>query len=339
MSFGGLAALPRARLATLPTPLEEAPGLSAALGGPRILVKREDLTGFALGGSKVRKLEMILGDALAQQADTLVVSGDLQSNLSRLVAAAAASLGLRAVLVLGGEADESRKAQGNLLLDALAGAEIRYFTGDFREGHERSLAVAEELRRAGRVPYVVPLGGSGPLGASGYLEAARELREQLAVAGVEAASLIVPVGSCGTMAGLLLGVKVLALRLRVVGMSVSRPEPYVRERVAALVSETAALLGIGVEVPADEVIVHDEWIGPGFGILGDEARDALRFAAARGGLYLDPVYNAKAFAGLRALVRRGSLGPRDTVVFVHTGGVPALFAYAEELAGAPAGGS
>ncbi len=338
MTFGRLAALPRARLAILPTPLEEAPGLSAALGGPRILVKREDLTGFALGGSKVRKLEMILGDAQAQHADTLVVSGDLQSNLCRLVAAAAASLGMHAVLVLGGEADESREVQGNLLLDGLAGAEIRYFTGDFREGHARSLAVAEELRRVGRRPYVVPLGGSGPLGASGYLEAASELQSQLAAAGVDDASLIVPVGSCGTMAGLLLGRRVLDLRLRVIGMSVSRPAQYVRDRVAALVSETAALLALDLAVPADEVIVHDEWIGPGFGILGDEGRDALHFAARRGGLFLDPVYNAKAFAGLCGLVRRGTFTARDTVVFMHSGGMPALFAYAKELAAAPVGG-
>jgi D-cysteine desulfhydrase family pyridoxal phosphate-dependent enzyme len=328
--LGRLQELPRVRLAAVPTPLEELAVLSRELGGPRLLVKREDLTGFAMGGSKVRKLELILGEAAAQGADTLVVSGDYQSNLSRMVAAAAGRLSARAVLVLGGEPHESRNPTGNLLLDTLAGAEVRWFTGDFREGHAESLRVADELRASGARPYVIPLGGSGALGACGYVSACQEILAQSS----RLDALIVPVGSGGTMAGLVLGAKLLQAPFRIVGLSVSRSASYVRERVAELANSAAELLGLPTRLSPAEIHADDRFLGPGFGILTDEARAATRQFARAEGLFLDPVYTAKAAAGLVHLVREGAFGPDQTVALLHTGGLPALFAYASEMLGA-----
>jgi L-cysteate sulfo-lyase len=329
-----LSALPRVQLASLPTPLEPLPGLSAELGGPQLWVKRDDLTGFGMGGSKVRKLEVILADARSQGADTLVVSGDYQSNLSRLVASAAGRLGMRAVLVLGGEEDESREAQGNLLLDELTGAEIRWFTGDFRLGHAQALEVADELRGAGARPYVVPLGGSGPLGASGYLAATVELIEQCQALDLRLDTLVVAVGSGGTLAGLVLGARVYHAPFKVLGFSVSRTADYAREHIASLANETAERVGLDVRITPGEVLVDDSTIAPGFGRLTEAAVDATRLAAHADGLFLDPVYTAKAAAGLFKRIRGGEWTAAQSVALLHTGGMPALFAYASEMASA-----
>ncbi len=261
-----------------------------------------------------------------------MVSGDYQSNLSRLVASAAGRLGMRAVLVLGGEEDESREAQGNLLLDELAGAEIRWFTGDFRLGHERSLAVADALRAAGTRPYVVPLGGSGPLGASGYLAATIELIGQCEANHVRLDSLVVAVGSGGTLAGLAMGAKVFRAPFKVLGFSVSRTADYAREHVAQLANETAERVGLDVRLTPDEVLVDDSTVAPGFGRLTEAAIDATRLAARLDGLFLDPVYTAKAAAGLFERIRRGDWTQAQSVALLHTGGMPALFAYAHEFA-------
>lgn len=330
MNVGRLDALPRVRLAALPTPLEELRGLSRELGGMRLWVKRDDLTGFALGGSKVRKLELILGDAAARGADTLVACGDAQSNLARMVAAAAGRMGVRAVLVLGGEVGRE-EVQGNLLLDQLAGAEIRWMSGDFRDAEAVASRVADELAAQGRRPYVVPLGGSGALGSAGYVDATRELVAQLAARGLVADTLVVPVGSGGTLAGLVLGAKVVGATYAVLGVSVSRPAAYLRERVAALANDAAALLDLSVRVAPEDIWVTDEWIGPAFGALTPEAIDALRLAARVEGLFLDPVYTAKSLAAVRDLSRRGTFGDGQTVIFFHTGGLPALFAAAHLL--------
>jgi D-cysteine desulfhydrase family pyridoxal phosphate-dependent enzyme len=321
-------------LAALPTPFEPLPGLTAAFspGGPQLWVKRDDLTGFGMGGSKVRKLEMILAEAQAEGADTLVVSGDYQSNLSRLVASAAGRLGMRAVLVLGGEEGEPRTAQGNLLLDHLAGAEIRWFDGDFRQGQARSLAVAEELRATGAHPYVIPLGGSGPLGASGYLAATTELITQCMALDMHLDTLVVAVGSGGTLAGLVLGAKLYQAHFRVLGFSVSRPAEYVREHVADLANETAERVGLEVRVTPADVLVDDSTVAPGFGQLTEGAIAATRLAARADGLFLDPVYTAKAAAGLFARIKQGEWHADQSVAILHTGGMPALFAYAAELA-------
>lgn len=326
-----LAALPRVRLALLPTPLEPLPGLTSALGGPQLWAKRDDLTGFGMGGSKVRKLEMILANARAEGADTLVVSGDYQSNLSRLVASAAGRLGMRAVLILGGEEHETRAVQGNLLLDELAGAEIRWFEGDFRQGHAHAMVVAEEFRARGAHPYVVPMGGSGPLGASAYLAATLELIGQCDALDLRLDALALPVGSGGTFAGLVLGAKVYDAPFKVLGFSVSRTAEYIRRHVANLANETSERLDLDTRITPDDVLVDDSSVAPGFGRLTEAAIDATRMAARADGLFLDPVYTAKAAARLFERIRGGEWTRAQSVSLLHTGGMPALFAYAEEM--------
>jgi D-cysteine desulfhydrase family pyridoxal phosphate-dependent enzyme len=321
-------AMPRARLATLPTPLEEASRLSEALGGPRILFKRDDLTGFALGGNKVRKLEYLIGSALAGGMDSLVVCGGLQSNLARIAAAMGRRLGLEVVLVLGGEPGESREPVGNLLLDRLYGAAVRTIQTVPR--WEFGTAVedaAAELRRRGRRPYVVPLGGSSPEGIAGYLEASKELAAQLEQRRITPSRLYVPIGSGGTYTGLVLGAMNYLTGWQVVGVSVSRTREYLLEHIPSAASSAAEALGLSRVPGKSDLCIDDGYVGPGYGAITEGCRDAIRVVAGSEGVLLDPVYSGKAMHGLMDHIRRGLLGRQDTVVFLHTGGWPALFAY------------
>ena len=304
------------RLSSWPTPLEPAPRLAAALGlGPDDLwVKRDDLTSFA-GGNKVRKLEHLVGEAEAAGATVLVTSGGVQSNHARMTAAAAAVRGLRAVLVLSGEAAAARP--GNLALEELFGARV-VVVGPDEDVDERVAAVAEELRGDGEVPAVLPLGGSTPTGARGYLACAAELAEQLP--GLDTA--VVAVGSGGTMAGLVAGLGA----ERVLGVDTGAvPDPGVR------VTDLATALGAtvtGLRLRLDQV-------GDGYGVLSEGGAAAMTLAARTEGLVLDPVYTGKAMAGLVAAVADGSVAAGGRTVFVHTGGLPGLFGhpYAAQLAG------
>jgi D-cysteine desulfhydrase/L-cysteate sulfo-lyase len=326
--------MPRLNLAKLPTPLDEAPRLSAALG-PRILFKRDDLTGVGLGGNKVRKLEFLIARALEEGADTLIASGGFQSNLARIAVAMANGVGLRTELVLGGVPGEPRPIVGNLLLDSLLGANVTYVDTeprwDFGDSIER---VAQEVRRRGGHPYVVPLGASSAEGVAAYICATLELQQQLAELDIKPQHLIVGVGSGGTYTGLLLGQMNLQAGYRVTGISVSRTRAYLLDKIPEFAGEAGAELQLSLLPHRQDVFVHDEYVGPSYGALTPACSEAIRLVARTEGVILDPVYSGKAMAGLIGMIRGGLIRRDETVVFLHTGGQPALFAYdSEQLLG------
>jgi len=300
----------RIPLAHLPTPVDPAPRLSEALG-IRVLLKRDDQTGLALGGNKARKLEHLVADAKARGCDTLVTAGGPQSNFARMTAAAAARLGMACHLVLGGSSPSV--FSGNLILDRLFGAQLHFAgTDDWRAWETRVAQIAREL---GPRAYAMPIGGASAVGALSFVHAADELLAQLP----ETPDwVVVADGSGGTHAGLLVG---LPGTVRILGVDVARPPRPHAERVPELAEETARLAGR--TLPAFELVIADH-AGPHYGAITKECREAVALAARTEGLVLDPVYTGKALAGLIAGVRAGSI--RGTVVFWHTGGTPALFA-------------
>lgn len=318
--------LPRTRLADLPTPLHEAHGLSRVLNGPRILIKRDDMTGLAFGGNKTRKLEYLMAAALESGADSIVAAGAYQSNMVRLTAAAARKAGLDPVLVLTGTPGEDRAAQGNILLDRLLGAELHFVVRDDRWDVDASVKeVVSQLVRRGRKPYTIPLGGATPLGTASYVSAALELQQQLWQSGLSARHVVLATGTGGTQAGLELGAHLLGREWTTVGISVSRQRDVARAKVRSLIDATADL--IGVRGPDDpDVTVLDDYVGPGYGDISEAAADAIRLVARVEGIFLDPVYTGKAMAGMMDLIHKGYFSKNDTIVFLHTGGLPALFA-------------
>ncbi|MGH2522651.1 MAG: D-cysteine desulfhydrase family protein [Anaerolineales bacterium] len=319
--------LPRVSLAHLPTPLEPLPRLSATLGGPHIMIKRDDQTGLAGGGNKTRKLEFIVADALAQNADTLVTLGSAQSNHCRLTAAAAARCGLRCILVLRGQAPA--RATGNVLLDHLLGAEVVWSGERAREVVLEEI-VAEE-RAAGRRPYPVALGGSIPLGAVGYALAMRELKAQMEAQGLSVERILFASSSGGTHAGLVVGARMTGFQGEVLGISIDENRETLRNRVAHLATETARLLGQTHTFAPEEISANADYLGGGYAVVGQAERGAINLFARAEGIMLDPVYTARAAAGMLDLIRRRALGKQETVLFWHTGGTPALWAYADQI--------
>lgn len=326
-----LGRLPRIKLAALPTPLEEAPALSAFLGGPRILLKRDDITGLAFGGNKVRKAEYLLGEAVDQGCDVVVTLGAIHSNHARVTAAAARRLGLDAVVVLVGQ--EPAQRQGNLLLDTIFGAEIRIINTD----EDYVLVgvvddVVRDLRRQGRNPYVIPRGGSTPLGAAAFVNAGLELLDQLNGRGIRADAIVHASTSGGTQAGLYTAMKVTQSGIQVFGISTGPRREVVGGLVRALGEDLAAMLGLDWRPHPDDIVVTDEYAGEASSVPTPAGLDAIRLAARTEGILLDPIYTGKAMAGLIDMVRRGQFSADQTVVFWHTGGQPAIFAYADALA-------
>jgi len=319
--------LPRTRLAHLPTPLEELPRLTKALGGPCLFIKRDDQTGLAAGGNKTRKLEFLVGEALAQGADCLLTAGAVQSNHCRQSAAAAAKHGLRCVLVLRGE--PPAEVTGNLLLDEILGAEI-VWAGD--RPREDVLAEATEAERAaGRKPYAFPIGGSTPLGATGYAVAMAEVMVQAKALGVSFDQMVFASSSGGTHAGLVAGAALHGFAGQVLGISIDEDASWLRETVARLATGTAELSGQPRRFEPEEIHANANYLGGGYAVLGEPEREAIRLFAETEGILLDPVYTGRAAAGLVDLIRRGIIDRGETVLFWHTGGTPALFAYGEEL--------
>ncbi len=319
--------LPRLRLAFLPTPLMKAERLSKDLGGPTIWFKRDDLTGLAFGGNKVRKLEFLMADALAQGATHVLTIGGAQSNHAMQTASAARRLGLTPVLVLGKPGRPG--ANGNLLLDAILGADVRFATEYGAAAlHRAMLAEAEKLRAEGHRPYCIPLGGSNALGLMGYALAAREMAEQARGLGVRIDRVFAAFGSGGTHAGLALGKKLFDLDFEVVAVDVGAVRGDGSALIARIANEGASLLGAGQVAPEDVTLMAG-YVGEGYAILSPEGIAAIRLVARSEGLFLDPVYTSKAMAGLIGQVRAGRIAPEENVVFIHTGGSPALFVFPE----------
>jgi D-cysteine desulfhydrase family pyridoxal phosphate-dependent enzyme len=337
-----LDAQPRVRLTILPTPLHEARRLRDALGGPRscprILVKRDDLTDHALGGNKARKLEFILADALNERATTLITTGAVQSNHARMTAAAAKRAALDAILVLTSN-DPNPPRQGNLLLDHILGAEVHFVPEAPPDAatNEAEVAKIEEVmyrvRARGGDPYLVELGGSCAIGALGYVQATRELVAQLREIGAEPSRLYYASGSRGTQAGLELGARLFSVSYRCQGIAVSGGEEQKAQKAARIIGEAAALLGTQVRVDVADLLTDQRYYGAGYGVVTPAVIEAIALMARSEGVFLDPVYSAKAMAGLIDHIRTGQLRPDQTVVFLHTGGVPGLFAKATDLVG------
>ncbi len=324
-----LETLPRYPLATLPTPLDELPRLSNELG-VRILMKRDDLTGFALGGNKARKLEFLLADALKKGADILVTGGGTQSNHARMTAAAARKVGLDAKIVFFGK--PPAEVNGNLLLDELLGAELTFANTDDKNETDRAIERAvQELKARGRKPYLIPVGGSTALGCASYIIAVGELLNQLKASLIETDWIFITTGSCGTHAGILAGTKYFGAAIPVYGISVSRTKKECEQRIPMLVQKTADLLDHDMPIALSDVIVNEDYLGPGYAIITTEARDAIIQVARLEGIFLDPVYTGKTMAGLIDLVHRGEVKRGSTVVFWHTGGTPGIFGFPNDF--------
>ena len=315
--------IPRVSLADLPTPLEDAPRLARHIGLSRLLIKRDDQTGLAMGGNKARKLEYDFADVLKKGADVVVTVGGAQSNHARMTAAAARKLGLDAKLVLGGP--DVEEFQGNMLLDVLFGAEIRFLKNDDDNDHLAAAmdAWVRELTQQGRKPYALPIGGSTGLSALGYVWAMRELTGQFGQGPVQ---IVLAVGSCGTLAGVLLGAHMYMSRARVVGISVSRTSDRIGTATAALIKEAAGILNLKDFPPRRAIETYDTYHRE-YGAFTDSAKEAIIACAQLEGLLLDPVYTGKAMAGLIDLVRKGVLDKSIPTIFLHTGGLPIIFAY------------
>lgn len=328
------AAVPRHHLADLPTPLQEAHRLRDALGGagtaPRIFIKRDDLTGLALGGNKARKLEFLVADALQHGAGALITTGAVQSNHARMTAAAARVAGLECHLVLTSKSGEP-PLQGNLLLDHVYGATVYYVPAPddprLALGNDEAKVreVEAALRAAGMAPYVIAVGGSSPVGALGYALATVELMEQLSAAQARPSRLYYASGSRGTQAGLTLGAKICEAPYRVYGVAVSTGEPEKTHRAMNAANGAAAILGVAARVGFDDLFTDNSFIGEGYGIPTRECLEAIALLARTEGMLVDPCYTGKGLAGLVAHVRSGELTPDDTVVFLHTGGAPGMF--------------
>jgi len=326
-----LAAFPRTKLCQTPTPLELLPRLTKALGGPQIWMKRDDLTGMGLGGNKVRKLEFLVGDALAKGADHLVTQGAVQSNHVRQTAAVAAKLGLACTAVLEHRIETNDSAylnSGNVLLDRLLGCRLEYRVG----GADMQAAIEEvgaRLASEGARPYLIPGGGSNAIGALGYAAAALELVNQANEQGLRIDRLVHATGSAGTQAGLVAGLHALSSPISVLGIGVRQPKEKQELNVLRLARATAAHLGVDRPIPASAVEANCDYVGAGYGMPTPGMAEAVQTLARLEGVFLDPVYSGKGMAGLIDLIRKGVFTADETVVFLHTGGSSGLFGYAD----------
>lgn len=326
-----LARFPRVKLGHLPTPLEPMDRLSAQIGGPRIWVKRDDCTGLSSGGNKTRKLEYLMADAQRSGADTIITQGATQSNHARQTAAAAAKLGMACHILLEdrtGSDDGAYILNGNVLLDRLHGAPVSKRAGGTDMNAEMA-ALAETLLEAGKVPYIIPGGGSNAIGALGYVNCARELADQAAEMGLSIDALVHATGSSGTQAGLVTGLAAIQSDIHLLGIGVRAPQEKQEQMVYDLAVKTAAHLDTGVSIARSAVRADCSYVGPGYGRPTDGMVAAIKLLARTEGLLFDPVYSGKGLDGLLSLMSKGYFDGMDNVVFLHTGGSAALFGYPE----------
>lgn len=310
--------LPRIIFAHLPTKVESMPRLTAELGGPVLMIKRDDQTGLAFGGNKTRKLEFLVAEALAEGAKTLITAGAVQSNHCRQTAAAAARFGLNCILVLAG--NPPGRPSANYLLDQLLGADIVWT--DWENRVESLQQAYETAGKAGKQPYLVPYGGSSPTGATGYVFAVQELLQQ----DLQPDWIVFPSSSGGTQAGFVVGAKLFRYPGKILGISIDESSDDLKEHVAGLATRVASHLGEDIQFEPGEILVNDDYCHPGYGVVTNIEIEAIKFFAEWEGILLDPVYTGRAAAGLLDLIRRGTFSPDETILFWHTGGTPALFA-------------
>jgi D-cysteine desulfhydrase family pyridoxal phosphate-dependent enzyme len=322
--------LPRIRMANLPTPMEPMNNLADSLNLKDLWIKRDDLTGVAFGGNKIRKLEYVIADAKEKNADTLVTVGAVQSNHCRQTAAMAARAGLRCILLLAGE--EPEEYAGNLLLDKLFGAEVKFFPDDsFGDLTDRMASVIETLRDLGLQPYGIPPGAFMPVGTFGYVNAMVELRTQCEETGFFPERIITAAGTGGTLAGMYIGAKVAELGADIVGISVSRDAKESEGQIREMVSRTLQEYPTLTEPFDPPVSIDERFVGEGYGILDDGVRSAVQMFAKMEGVLLDHVYTGKAGLALIRMALAGEIESDSPTLFWHTGGQPALFATGEGL--------
>jgi D-cysteine desulfhydrase len=316
--------IPRVKLGNFPTPLDVVPRLAKEIGLEKLFIKRDDLTGFAGGGTKVRKLEYDFAEILDNNYDVVLTAGGVQSNHARLTAAAAKKFNLDAKLVLGGT--EFNSYDGNLLLDILFGVEIRFLANDDENDHLTAAmnVWAKELKLKGAHPYISPIGGSSALSSLGCLNAIKELAGQLNTR--EIIQIVLPVGSCGTFAGIVLGARLFMPNSRIVGISISRTSEAITKRSLEIIHECCDLLKIDFDFNKDDIEVYDQYFNE-YGVPTEDGQNAIIHCARSEGILLDPVYTGKAMAGMIDLVKTGKLNKNLLTVFLHTGGLPILFSY------------
>ena len=328
-----LSRFPRVSLAHLPTPLEHLPRLSKHLGGPEIYVKRDDCTGLGTGGNKTRKLEFLMADALQKKADVVITQGAVQSNHARQTAAAACKLGMQCELIFEKRVADAADAylnSGNVLLDRMFGANIR----DVAKGTDMNAAMgtlAAELRTAGKTPYIIPGGGSNPIGALGYVDCALEFLSQANRDGIVLDHVVHATGSAGTQAGLAVGLKASHANIPLLGIGVNAAKEAQEEKVYKLAVETASYVGAPDIVSREDIVANCDYVGPGYGMPTKSMNEAVMLLARLEGLLFDPVYSGKGLAGMIDLIEKGFFASAQSIVFVHTGGSAGLFGYSDNL--------
>jgi len=322
--------MPHKKLGFFPTPLHKLENLTKYFGGPQIYIKRDDMTGLAFGGNKTRKLEFLIGDALANNCDCVITGGAAQSNHCRQTAAAAAMSGLECHLALRGE--ETNEYAGNLLLDKLFNAKIHWST-EFRKGENIPL-IAQQLMMEGKRPYIIPYGGSNRVGALGYVEAVNELQMQMKEMELNISSIIFASSSGGTHAGLIAGKAIYGCEAKVIGVQIDKGEagdkPY-GLHITDLANELSDEFEIGKTFTLNDVILRDEFIENDYGVVGELERRAIKLLAEKEGLLIDPVYTGRVFGGLIRMIEQKEFSNDENILFWHTGGTPALFSYSSEL--------
>ena len=329
-----LTKFPRVRITHAPTPLEFMPRLTEELGGPNLFVKRDDCTGLATGGNKTRKLEFLIADAIEKKADTIITQGATQSNHARQTAAIATKMGLKCEILLEDRTkstDEAYKNSGNVFLDRLYAARMHDRAGGSDMAAEME-GLAEKLRGEGRNPYIIPGGGSNPIGALGYVVCALELVNQFNTQGLNVSHIVHATGSAGTQAGLVTGLEGTRSQIPVLGIGVRAPKPTQEENVFKLAEKTAELLGVPGAVKRESVVANCDYVGEGYGLPTPGMVEAVTMLARLEGILLDPVYSGKGMAGLIDLCRKGHFKKGENVVFLHTGGAVGLYGYMHDFA-------
>lgn len=324
-----LSRFPRLNFAHLPTPLEPMENLTKELGGPNLWIKRDDCTGLASGGNKTRKLEFLMADALDKGADTIITQGATQSNHARQTVAIASKLGMQCHILLEdrtGSEESNYNYNGNVFLDLLLGGQLSKRPGGADMDAEMA-DLADQLRRQGRAPYIIPGGGSNEIGALGYVDAALEIVEQAGTMNLRIDHIVHATGSTGTQAGLVTGLQASGSTIRLLGIGVRAPRPKQEENVFKLAQKVCKHIGQPSLVRRDHVVANCDYVGPGYGLPTDGMVEAVTMVARLEAILLDPVYSGKGMAGLIDLIRKGYFGKDEDVVFVHTGGSAALFGY------------